>query len=70
MSRRRMLKDVASPSKRRHTQAGHASRIKADMEASEAKTRAAYLARPDTAEDADDWSNAQRFMPFREYENG
>lgn len=46
---------------RRHVQLIRKAFLRAVMEAEEARTRAAYAAKPDSEREADDWSGAEEF---------
>ena len=58
-----MLNRVAPPAKRKRAQFIRDALYKAVMEAEERRTRTAYESRPDSAADADDWSNAEEYRP-------
>ena len=56
-----MLERVAPAAKRQRAQFIRQALLKAVMEAEEARTRAAYRAKPDSEQEADDWSTAEEF---------
>ncbi len=56
-----LLNRVAPPAERKRAEFVRRALLKALMEVEEARTRAAYLAKPDREEEADDWSNAEEF---------
>ncbi len=57
----RLLDRVAPAAKRQRAQFIRRALQKAIVETEEARTRAAYLAQPDSETDADDWSNAEEY---------
>lgn len=57
----RLLDRVAPAAKRRRAQFIRDAVQKAVMEAEEARTRHAYMAKPDSEREADDWSSAEEF---------
>ena len=57
----RLLERVAPVAKRQRARFIRAALLKALMEAEEARTHAAYQAKPDSEEEADDWSSAEEF---------
>ncbi len=57
----RLLESVAPAAKRQRAQFIREAVLKALLEVEEAKTRAAYRARPDREHEADDWSSAEEF---------
>ncbi|MDX2178334.1 MAG: hypothetical protein SFV18_01995 [Bryobacteraceae bacterium] len=56
------LDRVAPPAKRQRAEFVRRALVKAIMEAEEERTRAAYQAKPDSEDEADNWSSAE---PFR-----
>ena len=59
----RLLDRMAPAAKRQRAQFLRRALLKAVMEAEEARTRAAYQARPDSEAEADDWSTAEEYRP-------
>ena len=57
----RLLERVAPAAQRQRAQFIRRALLKAILEAEEARTRAAYQARPDSEAEADDWSTADEF---------
>jgi metal-responsive CopG/Arc/MetJ family transcriptional regulator len=57
----RALNKVAPAETRRRAEFVRAAIRKAIREAEEERTRLAYLAQPDSAAEADDWSNAEEW---------
>ena len=57
----RLLERVAPANKRRRAPFIRQALLKALMDAEEARTRAAYLANPDSQTEADDWSDTEEF---------
>ncbi len=57
----RLLDRVAPAAKRQRARFIRKALLQALVEAEEAKTRAAYAARPDSEDEADDWSTAEEF---------
>jgi predicted transcriptional regulator len=57
----RLLDRVAPAAKRQRAQFIRQALQKAILETEEARTRAAYLAQPDSEAEADDWSNAEEY---------
>jgi len=57
----RLLEKVAPAANRQRAQFVRKALMKALMEAEEARTRAAYEAKPDSETEADDWSTAEEF---------
>jgi metal-responsive CopG/Arc/MetJ family transcriptional regulator len=55
----RALERVAPAAKRQRAEFVRAAIRKAIQETEEARTRAAYLAQPDSESEADDWSNSE-----------
>lgn len=51
----------APAAKRQRAQVIRQARRKAILEAEKARTRAAYLAQPDSEAEADDWSTAEEY---------
>jgi predicted transcriptional regulator len=56
-----LLERVAPAAKRQRAQFIRRALLKAALEAEEARTQAAYRAKPDAASEADDWSTAEEF---------
>ena len=57
----RLLDRVAPAAKRQRAQFIRQALQKAILETEEARTRAAYVAQPDSEAEADDWSNAEEY---------
>jgi len=57
----RLLDRVAPAAKRQRAQFIRRALQKAILETEEARTRAAYVAQPDSEAEADDWSNAEEY---------
>lgn len=57
----RLLDRVAPAAKRQRAQFIRQALHKAILETEEARTRAAYLAQPDSEAEADDWSTAEEY---------
>ncbi|MFN7920360.1 MAG: hypothetical protein U0Q16_09700 [Bryobacteraceae bacterium] len=58
-----LLNRVAPPAERKRADFVRKALLKAIMDAEEERTRRAYQQTPDSADDADDWSNAEEFRP-------
>jgi len=59
----RALSKIAPAAKRRRSRFIREAVRKAILDAEEERIRQAYLAQPDSAEDADDWSSAEEYKP-------
>ena len=59
----RALSKIAPAAKRRRSQFIREAVRKAILDAEEERIRQAYLAQPDSAEDADDWSSPEEYKP-------
>jgi predicted transcriptional regulator len=59
----RALGKIAPAAKRRRSQFIREAVRKAILDAEEERIRQAYLAQPDSAEDADDWSSPEEYKP-------
>jgi len=59
----RLLDRVAPPAKRQRARFIRKALFQALVEAEEARTRAAYETKPDSEDEADDWSTAEEFRP-------
>ena len=57
----RLLERVAPAAKRQRAPFIRKALLKALLEAEEDRTRAAYRAKPDSEQEADDWSTAEEF---------
>jgi metal-responsive CopG/Arc/MetJ family transcriptional regulator len=57
------LNRAAPPGTRRRAQFMREAILRAVMEAEEDRSRMAYLAKPDSESEADDWSTAEEFQP-------
>jgi predicted transcriptional regulator len=59
----RALSKIAPAAKRRRSRFIREAVRKAILDAEEERIRQAYLAQPDSADDADDWSSPEEYKP-------